>query len=152
MNNISKGFILSLSQDKKKAEVKTIQGEILKDVLLLFPYGFYSAIDITSNTEILLLYANGSKTLKFGIPYNVINAPSDLSDGDIEIIQNISKNKITLKKNGDIEIEGDNISIGEAGGNALNINADMSVNITSGSSAGVYPVSINNAGQSKVKI
>jgi phage gp45-like len=152
MNNIIKGFILSLSQDKKRCEVKTIQGEILKDVLLLFPYGFYSAIDITSNTEILLFYANGSKTLKFGIPYNVINSPNNLIDGDIQIVQNIGKNKITLKKNGDIEIEGSNIKIGGAGSNALNESADMSINIPSGSSAGVYSVSINNAGQNKVKI
>lgn len=151
MNYITKGFIKSLSQNKKTAEVTTKQGEILKDVLLLFPYGFYSAIDLTSNSEILLFYANGSKTLKFGIPYNVVNAPSDLIDGDIMISQNKGNNKITLKNNGDIEIQASKINIGSASGLVLNENANLTVTIPSGSSAGTYSIDINSAGQDKVK-
>ena len=170
---IIKGFILETSQGGQRAKVKISQGEILDNVLLLHPYGESNNMQSDESSQVLILFANNSKTNAFGIPYNVLLQPTlmltEKAVGNFKI-----GNKITFKANGDIEIDGANdflaqslknlnvtadtkitlnapdISLGDAVGLVLNDTATMQVTIPSGSSAGTYNVAIIKAGQSKV--
>ena len=73
---IIKGFILETSEGGQRAKVKISQGEILDNVLLLHPYGETSNMQNDESSQVLILFANGSKTNTFGIPYNVLSQPN----------------------------------------------------------------------------
>lgn len=102
---ILKGFILSTSQGGRKARVKTIENEIITNVLLLHPYGETSNIQSDDSSQVLLLFPMNSKTNVVGIPYNVLLQP------ELELMEkavgNFKKgNKITFKKNGENDVSG----------------------------------------------
>ena len=146
---IQKGIIQEVLEGGLRAKVKTFQDEILDDVLLLHPYGESSNPIIDTSSLVLLFFALGSKTASFGIPYNPLLQPT-LESGE-KVVGNFPiGNKITFKANGDIEVLGTTVSLGDATGLVLNDTATMEVVIASGSSAGTYPVSITDAGQTKV--
>ena len=171
---ISKGFLKRFTANNK-AEVTTVNGQLLNNVQIIYPYGFYSKAKLNKTSEILLFSSLGSKSNLFGVPYNVPVEPVDLLDGEVQIKNPDSENsKITFKQNGDIEIttnqdlnevvnnlnitattkviiNAPEIDLADAVGLVLNDSAVMDVIIPSGSSAGTYSVNINSAGQTKVK-
>ncbi len=171
---ITKGFLKRFTS-QNRAEVSTVNGQILNNVQILYPYGYYSKAKLNETSEILLLSSLGSKANLFGIPYNVPIEPTDLLDGEVQIKNPaVEDSKITFKQNGDIEIttnqdlnqminslnitatakvtiNAPEIDLADAVGLVLNDSASMDVTVTGGSSAGTYPVTINNAGQTKVK-
>jgi len=169
---IQKGFILEVSEGGERAKVKTFQGEILDNVLLLHPYGESSNPIIDATSNILLFFSLGSKTNAFGIPYNPLLQPN-LESGEKVTGDLAVGNKITFKANGDVEVVATNdlietmvnktvtattnitlaapaVDIGDAVGLVLNSAATMQVVIAGGSSAGTYPVDILTEGQTKV--
>jgi phage gp45-like len=171
---IQKGFLKRFTSEGR-AEVSTVDGQILNNVQIIYPYGYYSKATLNNTSEILLFSSLGSKSNIFGIPYNVPIEPADLLDGELQIKNPIAENsKITFKQNGDIEIatnqninelmenlnitantkvtiNATEIDLADAVSLVLNENASMDVTVTGGSSAGTYPVNINSAGQTKVK-
>lgn len=100
---ISKAQILSTSDGGLKCKVKTFEGEILDKVLILQPYGEASNPIIDKGSLVLLFYPQGSKTSAFAVPYNPLLQPT-LETGEKAIGNFSAGNKITFKKNGDIEI------------------------------------------------
>lgn len=102
---IVKGFVLETSQGGQRAKVEICQGEILNNVLLLYPYGEASNIQSDESSEVLILFANNSKTNAFGIPYNVLLQPSlmvtEKTIGNFKI-----GNKITFKEDGENDVVG----------------------------------------------
>ena len=171
---IQKGFLKRFTKEGK-GEVITLNGQILNNVQILYPYGYYSKAKLNETSEIILLSSLGSKTNIFGIPYNVPLEPTDLIDGELQIKNpSVENSKIVFRQSGDIEIttnqdisqvmenfnitansnitiNANQIDLADATSFVLNENANMEVVIPSGSSAGTYSVNINSAGQSKVK-
>ena len=75
---ISSAAITKLKDNGQKAQIKTCEGEILSDVLMLYPYGDCSNILSEDSSLALVFFSLGSKTNAFAIPYNVLLQPSDL--------------------------------------------------------------------------
>lgn len=102
---IIKGFILETSQGGQRAKIRISQGEILDNVLLLHPYGESNNIQNDESSQVLVLFANGSKTNPFGIPYNVLLQPllepTEKAVGNFKI-----GNKITFKEDGENDVIG----------------------------------------------
>tara|TARA_R110000787_G_scaffold11537_1_gene38111 strand:- start:4108 stop:4629 length:522 start_codon:yes stop_codon:yes gene_type:complete len=171
---IDKGWILQMEEGGKRAKIKTSEGEILDKVLMLYPYGEAGNIKASDTSLCLLIYPLGSKTNVFAVPYNTTVQP--LLEPTEKAVGNFEKgNKITFKANGDVELTGTNdliaatlanlditasakislsapdILLGDAIANVLNTSATMQVVVSTGSSAGTYPVTILTAGQTKVK-
>ena len=173
--DIVKGYITETTDNGIRAKVETFEGEILDDVLMLYPYGTASNIQGDDSSLVLLFKSLGSKTNIFGIPYNVPLQPS-LEPSEAAFGNFKKGNKITFKANGDIEVltsdatlkqvvnelqvdannkitlSAPEVSIGAATNLALNDAATMQVTIPGGSSAGTYPVTIIAAGQTSVSI
>lgn len=171
---MEKAILLEVLEGGKIAKVKTYDGQIIDNVVMLFPYGESSNPPIDGNSLIFLLYSLTSRSNLFGIPYNVplqsALEPTEKQVGNFSV-----GNKVTFKANGDLEITGTNdflaeslanlninattkitlnapdVSLGDAVGLVLNDAASMQVVISGGSSAGTYPVTIVSAGQTKVK-
>lgn len=167
---IQKGFFKRFT-DKGRAEVSTINGQILNNVQIVYPYGFYSKATLNTTSEILLFSSLGSKSNLFGIPYNVPIEPTNLQESEVQIKNPTAENsKITLKQNGDVEImtnqnlneiinslnitattevvvNAPKIDLGGANDFVLTKLASMNVIIPAGSSAGTYQVNINTSGQ-----
>lgn len=102
---ILKGYINSTKEGGRRAQVTTLQGEVLDDVLLLYPYGTMSNIQNDDSSLVLLFASMGSKTNMFGVPYNVLLQPA-LESGEFATGNFKVGNKATFKANGDIDIEG----------------------------------------------
>lgn len=102
---IIKGYIISTSEGGRKARVKTSEGEILTNVLMLYNYGEASNMQSDESSLVLLLFPMGSKTSAFGIPYNVLLQPAlEITE---KVIGNLKKgNKITFKADGSNEVQG----------------------------------------------
>lgn len=102
---IIKGFILETSQGGQRAKVKISQGEILDNVLLLHPYGESNNMQSDESSQVLILFANNSKTNAFGIPYNVLLQPTlmltEKAVGNFKI-----GNKMTFKEDGENDVVG----------------------------------------------
>jgi phage gp45-like len=171
---MEKAVILEILEGGKRAKVQTFQGEVIDDVVLLHSYGEASNPPINNNSLIYLYYSLGSKSVSFGIPYNVPLQPT-LEIGEKATGNFLQGNKITYKANGDIEVSGSKdflaeslenfkvtattkialdapvVGLGDEIGFVLNDAAAMQVVIAGGSSAGTYPVVISSAGQTKVK-
>lgn len=133
---IQKGYIQEILEGGLRAKVKTSQGDILDNVLLLHSYGESSNPIINANSLVLLFYAMGSKSVAFGIPYNPLLQPI-LENGEKAIGNFSSGNKMTFKANGDVEIE--NVSDVNINATSLNLSglADIVGNINTN---GVYKV------------
>jgi phage gp45-like len=104
------GYINNTSEGGAKAQVTTLQDEVIDDVLLLYPYGFTSNIQNDANSSVLLLSSLGSDTNIFGIPYNVPLQPS-LESQEAAVGNFKGTNKITFKANGDIEVIAEDVDI-----------------------------------------
>jgi phage gp45-like len=104
------GYINKTSEGGSKAQVTTLQDEVIDDVLLLYPYGFASNIQNDDNSSVLLFSSMGSDTNIFGIPYNPPLQPV-LESQETAIGNFKGTNKITFKANGDIEIIAENVDI-----------------------------------------
>jgi phage gp45-like len=175
MHYIEKGYLVKTSEGGKYAQVRSLTGEIIDDVLMLYPFGSSSNMEREEQegSLVLLLKALGSKTNIFGIAYNPVLQPL-LEEGDVSYYNPKNTNKITFKKNGDIEVSSEtainvnadsineqatstinidapDINLGDAVGLLLNNAAVLQVTIPGGSSAGTYPVTIVSEGQTKVK-
>lgn len=158
---VLKGYLVRMIDNGNRAQVQVKTGKIIDDVLMLYPYGFFSNMqnNVSTGSLILLILPSGSSNNAFGFPYNPTLQPTDVQSNEVAIgnFKN-NTNKITFKNNGDIEvecssnvtIEGAQINLADANSLVLNQNASLSVTIPSGSSAGTYPVTINSSGQSKV--
>lgn len=154
---IKRGFINRILPDNI-AEVET-EGVIIK-AKIISNYGFYSKINITTTTEVILLFINGSSQNAVCIPFNIKNEPT-LQSGEVKIeniIDNCSiylsqEGKITIKNenasiaitaSGDITISGVNVNIADATSFVLNQNAVINDSLGN-------PCIITSAGQNKVK-
>lgn len=169
---VLKGYLIKTSEGGKRAQIKSMTGEIIDDVLMLYPYGFTSNMQTEEEegSMVLLLKVMGSKTNIFGIPYNPILQPS-LEETEVALGNFKKGNKITFKANGDVEviteqnvnincaeinqtatgavnIIGSTIDLADAIGLVLNDSASMTVDTTT--SNPVQPVVIVSAGQTKV--
>lgn len=160
---IEKGYITQTLNGGRTAKIVLSDGAII-ECLLLYAYGDCSNIETDDNSLVLVLGQNIDNAM--AIPFNIATQlnlePTERAVGNLK-----KGNKITFKKNGDIEIAGTEtflatisskfkvsapiIELGDASANILNQNASMQVVIPSGSSAGTYVVQINSAGQTKVK-
>jgi phage gp45-like len=100
---ISKAQLLSISNGGLRCKVKTFEGEILDNILILHPYGDASNPIIDKGSLVALFYPQGSKTSAFAVPYNPLLQPI-LEAGEKAVGNFAAGNKITFKKNGDIEI------------------------------------------------
>lgn len=158
-----KGYISTILEGGKVAKI-VLSDNSIHEFLMLYSYGEGSNIGVGKNS--LALVIGSSIDDAMAIPFNIQTAK--ILDETEKAIGNFNKgNIITFKKNGDIVVAGTEnflatiatkfkitaplIELGDASANVLNQNASMQVIITSGSSAGTYPVQINNAGQTKVK-
>lgn len=183
MNNL-KGKILETTiientQGGLFAKVQTVGGQIIDDVLLLYPPNTTSRPqigDADSDTNLVLLLKSSTDDNIYGLPYNILLQPSlEVSeyiagnfvkgskiffdkDGNV-IIATANGNTIIINDEGDIEIMGSSkivingsaIEIGGAVSPALNKLASMTVTVPGGSSAGTYPVLIVTSGQTADK-
>jgi hypothetical protein len=150
-----KGYIQEILNGGKVAKI-VLSDNSIHEFLMLYPYGDGSNIEVDDNS--LALVMGSSIDDAMAIPFNL--ATAKILEATEKAVGNFKKgNIITFKKNGDIEVSNtenfivsaSNIELGDASANVLNQNASMQVVITSGSSAGTYPVQINSAGQTKVK-
>ncbi len=156
---VIKGYLTRTYEGGMRGQVEIITGEIIDNVLLMYPYGFASNMETETNagSMVLLFKPMGSSTNIFGVPYNPLLqpklAPTEAAHGNFK-----KGNKVTWKANGDVVIDcestvtinGGTINLADANALVLNENANMQVTIPGGSSAGTYTVTINNPGQSKV--
>lgn len=143
---------------------------------IIFDYGYSSKIPLSSNTQVLIYKIDNSSQNLLCKPFN-LTTQSSLKTSEVQLENSATNSKVLLAQDGSIQIETTNsnitidssgniiinstnnvnmtgtiINLGDATANALNLNADLSVTIPSGSSAGTYPIDINNAGQTKVKV
>lgn len=158
---IVKGYLLRTTQGGKYGQIKINGDKVINNVLLLYPYGMQSNMQTEPNegSMVLVFKVNCSDTNLIALPYNPVRQVTDLLETESSFgnPQN-GTNKITFKANGDVTIDctstvtinGGTVNLADATSLVLNENADMSVTVTGGSSAGTYPVDINDAGQSKV--
>lgn len=158
---VIKGYLIKTIENGTRAQVETATGKIIDNVLMYYSYGYASNMESENNagSMVLLLLPNKSSTNAIGFPYNPLFQPNDLEPSEVTV-GNLKRgcNKITFKANGDIVVDcqnnvtinGSTINLGDASSLVLNENADLSVTIPSGSSAGTYTVDINAAGQTKV--
>jgi len=155
------GYIQKINSDNKTATVKA-EGVTYHDVILIYTGSVFSKR--LEDNVIILFPINESRDNIVGIIgskqdieelknneviIKILNSFIKISE-DLTIKHNESS--IIIKKNGDIEIKGGQIKIGDGAALALNQDSSMQVTIAGGSSAGVYPVQINNAGQTKLLI
>ena len=157
---VIKGYLIKTIENGLKAQVQISTGKII-DTLMYYPYGYASNMQSDNNagSMVLLLLPNKTSSNAIGFPYNPLLQPNDLQETEVTV-GNLKRgcNKITFKANGDIVVDCQNnviingsiINLGDANSLVLNENADLSVTIPSGSSAGTYTVNINDAGQTKV--
>jgi phage gp45-like len=160
---LEKGYISQVLEGGKLAKIVLADNSII-ECLLLYSYGENSNIEPDNNS--LALVIGQSTDNAMAIPFNI--ATQSILEATEKAVGNFKKgNKITFKKNGDIEITGTEtllaiiatkfkvnaplIELADATAEVLNKNASMQVVIPSGSSAGTYQVDIINAGQTKVK-
>ena len=158
---VIKGYLIKTIENGAYAQVEIVTGKIIPNVLMLYPYGYASNMQSNDNagSMVLVILPNGSSTNAIGFPYNPLLQPNNLEPTEVAV-GNLTRgcNKITFKANGDIEVDcnnnvninGSTINLGDANSLVLNQNANLSVTIPSGSSAGTYAVDINAAGQTKV--
>ncbi len=120
MTNIPKGKILETTQGGRFAKVETIGGQIISNVLLIFPHNSMSRPNIgddDTDTNLVLLLQSINEDNYFGLPYNVLLQP-ELEIGEY-INGNLNKgNTIFFDKDGNITItspSGNSIKINEGG-------------------------------------
>ena len=122
---ILKGYVTTTKEGGRRAQVETLQGEIIDDVLLLYPHGFMSNIQTGESSLVLLLANMGSKTNMFGIPYDVLKQPS-LEKTEVAIGNFTQGNKATFKADGNIDVEGA-VNVNITASDTVNISNDLSV-------------------------
>tara|TARA_R110001606_G_scaffold136528_1_gene274104 strand:+ start:3874 stop:4350 length:477 start_codon:yes stop_codon:yes gene_type:complete len=155
------GYIQKINSDNKTAIVQA-EGVIYHDVNLIYIGSVFSKR--LEDNIVMLFPVNESRDNVVGIIgskqsidelknneviIKILNSFIKISE-DLTIKHNDSS--IIIKKNGDIEIKGGQIKIGGGAAFALSVNSSMQISIANGSSAGVYPVQINDAGQSNLLI
>ena len=167
-----KGFVTAFNQNNGTAQVKGEDGVLYENVFLITPYGTNSIPEVTDNTEIMLWKSMGSNSATYGLVFNYIKTQNNLpiqNENDYAIGNLTGKNSVIYKQDGttiekaktkeikaNVDIDGNftangTINLGDATALILNQNAVLTVTITTGSSAGTYPVTIQSAGQTKVK-
>jgi len=149
---IKVGSLSKVSDDGKTIEV--LSNKILyRNVPVLHKSGFYSKL--STDSTVILLFINGSNNAPVAVVGDSSAIPN-LNQDELKIRVNDNA-MIHIDKEGVINItgkqviaNGDNVLLGDGSAKVLNENAVLTVNITGGSSAGQYPVNIDNAGQDKV--
>jgi hypothetical protein len=102
---ITKGFLLETSEGGQRAKIKISEGEILTNVLMLYPYGDASNMQKDKSSQVLVLFANNSKTNTFGIPYNVLLQPA-LELTERQVGNSKVGNGILFNKDGENDVVG----------------------------------------------
>lgn len=131
------------------------------DCLVFFPYGQFARLP---KEQFLLLFSIGGEEnhrATFGSG-NPVDRP-EIDQGEVVYFHPQTKTKLTFKNNGDLDIDSQSnlnitvngdinltpngrVNLGSGGGNIVRDTDNLSVNITFGSSTGIFPVSINSSG------
>ena len=105
-NIIKTGLLKSINEDQHTCEVSYLGKDY--EAVLFSPFGLYSYPDI--KIPCLILQINGDEDNIVAIPFDPDNRPT-LDKGDAGLQTSNGKMKVTLHKNGKIELEGESAEV-----------------------------------------
>jgi len=82
------------------------------DAVMLFPYGLHANVDGTAIGPLFIL--NGSDENRAMLPTSMTRR-STLAGGDVELYSPVSRSRVTLRANGDVEVDGKNVTVTASG-------------------------------------
>jgi phage baseplate assembly protein gpV len=103
------------------------------DSIMVFPYGMHANVD---SADLALMFAvSGDTDNRATLPTSMTRR-STLAAGDVEIYSPVSRSRVTIRANGDVEVDGANITATASG----------SITATAGTSATVTAPAIGLVG------
>lgn len=94
------------------------------DAIMVFPYGMHANVDGNSIGPLVLL--NGNDENRAMVPTSMTRR-STLGSGDVEIYSPVSRSRVTIRANGDVEVDAANITATASGDLTATVTGSVAV-------------------------